>query len=73
MNYEDAVAENNTMVNVGMGVDVISASKNVHQTQGYEGGPDTQKDRDIRIAGNYISLAKPPASAEWHGSAAVFI
>ena len=58
MNYEDAVAENNTMVNVGMGVDVISASKNVHQTQGYEGGPDTQKDRDIRIAGNYISLAK---------------
>ena len=27
MNYEDAVAENNTMVNVGMGVDVISASK----------------------------------------------
>ena len=58
MNYEDSVAENNTMVNVGTGVDISAASKNTHRTPGYTGGPDTENNRNIRVAGNYISLAK---------------
>ena len=73
MNYEDAVAENNTMVNVGMGVDVISASKNVHQTQGYEADRIPRRTETSGSPATISALQKPPASAEWHGSAAVFI
>lgn len=59
LNYEHSTAENNTMVNVGTGVDVSAVNlKNTHKTSGYNGGPDAKTDRDIRVAGNYISLAK---------------
>lgn len=57
MNYEDSTAENNTMVNVGNGVDISSVSSNTHQTPGYD-GPDMLKNRNFRVAGNYISLAR---------------
>lgn len=59
MNYEDSTAENNTMVNVGNGVDISSVSSNTHQTPGYDDGPDMLKNRNLRVAGNYISLARP--------------
>lgn len=58
MNYEDSTAENNTMVNVGNGVDISSVSSNTHQTPGYDDGPDMLKNRNLRVAGNYISLAR---------------
>lgn len=58
MNYEDSVAENNVMTNVGIGVDITAAGKNTHQTPGYTGGPDVVKDRNICVSGNYISLAR---------------
>ena len=58
MNYEDSVAENNTMINVGAGVDISAVSGNTHQTPGSNAIPDTQKNRNLRVAGNYISLAK---------------
>lgn len=68
LNYEDSTAENNTMVNVGTGVDVSAVNlKNTHKTGGYNGGPDTKTDRNIRVAGNYISLAKTSSigSVSW--------
>ena len=58
MNYEDSTAENNTMVNVGNGVDISSVSSNTHQTPGYDDGLDMLKNRNLRVAGNYISLAR---------------
>lgn len=59
LNYEDSTAENNTMVNVGLGVEVSAVNKkNTHLTQGYSGEPDAKKNRNIRVAGNYVSLAK---------------
>lgn len=58
MNYEDSTAENNTMVNVGNGVDISSVSSNTHLTPGYDDGPDMLKNRNLRVAGNYISLAR---------------
>ena len=58
MNYEDSVAENNTMVNVGTGVDISAAGKNTHRTPGYTGSPDTESNKKIRVAGNSLSLAK---------------
>ena len=59
LNYEDSTAENNTMVNVGLGVEVSAVNKkNTHLTQGYSGEPDVKKNRNIRVAGNYVSLAK---------------
>ena len=58
MNYEDSTAENNTMVNVGNGVDISSVSSNTHQTPGYDDGPDMLKNRNLRVAGNYMSLAR---------------
>ena len=58
MNYEDSTAENNTMVTVGNGVDISSVSSNTHQTPGYDDGPDMLKNRNLRVAGNYISLAR---------------
>lgn len=58
MNYEDSTAENNTMVNVGNGVDISSVSSNTHQTPGCDDGPDMLKNRNLRVAGNYISLAR---------------
>lgn len=59
LNYEDSVAENNVMVNVGTGVDVSAVNlKNTHKTAGYNGGPDTKIDRGIRVSGNRINLSK---------------
>ena len=59
LNYEDSVAEDNTMVNVGMGVEVSAVNlKNTHKTKGYNGGPGTSANRNIRVTGNYISLSK---------------
>lgn len=58
MNYEDSVVENNTMINVGAGVDIFAASSNTHQTPDSDAIPDTQKNRNLRVAGNSISLAK---------------
>lgn len=58
LNYTDSVAENNTMINVGVGVDVSSVNKkNTHLTKGYTGDPDVNTDRKIRIYGNKISLS----------------
>ena len=58
LNYEDSAAENNTMINVGLGVDVSAVNKkNTHLTKGYKGGPDVAADRKIRVTGNTISLA----------------
>lgn len=59
LNYEDSVAEDNTMVNVGTGVEVSAVNlKNTHKTKGYNGGPGTSANRNIRVTGNYISLSK---------------
>ena len=59
LNYEDSVAEDNTMVNVGMGVEVSAVNlKNTHKTKGYNGGPGTSANRNIRVTGNYINLSK---------------
>lgn len=59
LNYEDSAAEDNTMVNVGTGVEVSAVNlKNTHKTKGYNGGPGTSADRNIRVTGNYISLSK---------------
>lgn len=68
LNYEDSVAENNTMINVGIGVDVSAVNKkNTHRTSGYNGGPDTKKNRNIRVVGNHISLSKTTSigGIEW--------
>lgn len=59
LNYEDSTAEDNTMVNVGTGVEVSAVNlKNTHKTRGCNGGPGASADRNIRVAGNYISLSK---------------
>lgn len=59
LNYEDSVAEDNTMVNVGTGVEVSAVNlKNTHKTKGYNGGPGTSANRNIWVTGNYISLSK---------------
>ena len=47
------------MVNVGMGVEVSAVNlKNTHKTKGYNGGPGTSANRNIRVTGNYINLSK---------------
>ena len=58
LNYENSAAENNTMINVGLGVEVSAVNKkNTHLITGYKGGPDVNADRKIRVIGNTISLA----------------
>lgn len=58
LNYENSAAENNTMINVGLGVEVSAVNKkNTHLIRGYKGGPDVNADRKIRVTGNTISLA----------------
>lgn len=58
LNYENSAAENNTMINVGLGVEVSAVNKkNTHLIRGYKGGPDVNAGRKIRVTGNTISLA----------------
>ena len=58
LNYENSAAENNTMINVGLGVEVSAVNKkNTHLITGYKGGPNVNADRKIRVTGNAISLA----------------
>lgn len=71
MNYEDSTAENNTMVNVGNGVDISSVSSNTHQTPGYDDGPDMLKIGIFVWQETTSVLPELPALVELHGSAVV--
>ena len=56
---------------VGTGVEVSAVNlKNTHKTKGYNGGPGTSANRNIRVTGNYISLSKTSTSEDMHGYAA---